>query len=54
MGLMELPQAACLDFNLADGSHGLSRVFEWSGKLVSTDDAKNREFLSDLEEDLSF
>ena len=24
MGLMELPQAACLDLDLADGSHGLS------------------------------
>ena len=41
MGLMELPQAAGLNFDLADGSHGLLRVFERSGR--------GSEFLSNLE-----
>ena len=41
MGLMELPQAACLDFDLAGGSHGLLRVFERSGR--------GSKFLSDLD-----
>ena len=49
MGLMELPQVACLDLDLADWSHGLSN-FSSSSWLSSLGDLFS-EFLSDLIED---